>query len=97
MAGREQLVKILHAGVGLTLSEAASCVDTFTDWITETLGAGESIELRGLGTFRVTRVTLTKMACTNKTIPSHGRVVFRPGKKLKKAVLKFTSTNTGKQ
>jgi nucleoid DNA-binding protein len=85
-AGREDLVRALRDGAGLTLRDAATCIDVVIDWMAESLAAGETIELRGLGTFAVTKVAGSKMACTNKTVPAHGRVLFRPAMKLKKSV-----------
>jgi len=92
MATRKDLVQALRDRAGLTVREAALCVDALVEWVEETLVSGEDIELRGLvGAFSVKQTAARKMSFTNTAkdiVPAHGRITFRPYKKLKLAVWK---------
>jgi nucleoid DNA-binding protein len=58
-------------------------------WLAESLAAGEKIELRGLGTFGLKRAAGKKypsLLSGGKVLPAHGRVVFHPCEKLRRAV-----------
>jgi len=91
MATRKDLVQALRDRAGLTVREAALCVDALVEWVEETLVSGEGIELRGLGAFAVKQTAARKMSFTNiakDIVPAHGRITFRPYKKLKLAVWK---------
>ena len=80
-----RLTRAVAKATGLSLAEAATCVDTVIDTIGEIIARGERVELRGLGTFYVQRVKERKTAFSG-TIPPHGKIMFRPCKKLREAV-----------
>jgi len=89
MATRKDLIRAFRDRAGLTVREAALCVDALTEWVEETLVSGGSIELRGLGSFAVKQTAERKMRFANAAqdvVPAHGRIIFRPYKKLKLAV-----------
>ena len=89
MAGRKDLIQAFRDRAGLTVRESALCVDALAEWIEETLVSGRRIELRGLGTFTVKKTGEKKTDFSNArkgVIPAHGRIVFRPFKRLKQAV-----------
>ena len=89
MATRKDLIKALRDRAGLTVRESALCADALVEWVEETLASGEGIELRGLGSFAVKQTAERKMSFANTpkdTVPAHGRIVFRPYKKLKESV-----------
>ena len=91
MATRKDLVQAFRERAGLTVREAALCVDALVEWVEETLVSGEGIELRGLGAFAVKQTAARKMNFPNTAkdvVPAHGRIIFRPYKKLKLAVWK---------
>jgi nucleoid DNA-binding protein len=71
---------------GLSIREARLSADALIDWITESLTAGEAIELRGLGAFTVKAMPAKiDRGSIGKTIPAHGKVVFKPCEKLRQA------------
>jgi len=85
---RKDLVQAFRK-TGLTIREAALCIDALAEWMEESLISGNSIELRGIGSFSVKQVADKKVKLSNtpKTlIPAHKKIVFRPSGKLKAAV-----------
>jgi integration host factor subunit beta len=87
MAGRSGLVAALRNGAGITWQEANSCASVMIGWLAESLAAGEKIELRGFGTFSVKKVAGRKTPLNNgMTVPSHGKILFRPCRELREAV-----------
>jgi len=89
MATRKDLIRAFRDRAGLTVRESALCVDALAEWMEETLASGRCIELRGIGSFYVKHVAARKMSFANTpkdTVPAHGRIVFRPYKKLKESV-----------
>jgi nucleoid DNA-binding protein len=74
---------------GLSYRDAAVYLNVLIESITESLKRGESLQLRGLGTFQ-TIVSPEKKypssLSSNKVVPAHGRIIFRPCKELKQAV-----------
>jgi DNA-binding protein HU-beta len=66
---------------GISLRDASVCIDVIFDSITETLSRGERVELRGFGSFFVKETAARKAVFAD--VPAHGKVVFRPGQKLK--------------
>jgi nucleoid DNA-binding protein len=84
MITRAALSHQLRKSAGLSHRAASVCVDVLLDAITESLAGGESIELRGFGSFSVKNVSPRKAVFSN--IPAHGRIVFRPSRKLRESV-----------
>ena len=72
---------------GLSCRDAAVYIDVLTEAMIEALSKGESIQLRGFGTFSVKKQAARKTAINgNMYVPEHWRVVFRPCDSLRKAV-----------
>ena len=91
MATRKDLIQVFRNKAGLTIRESALCVDALAEWVEETLVSGKGIELRGLGSFTVRQTAAKRFSFANASkdiVPAHGRIVFRPYKKLKLAVWK---------
>jgi nucleoid DNA-binding protein len=89
MAARKDLIQAFRDRAGLTVRESALCADALVEWVGETLASGRGIELRGLGSFKVTQVAEKIYPSTfskQSVIPAHGRIIFRPCEKLKTAV-----------
>ena len=84
MINKAALSRRLKKSTELSYRAAALCVDAVLDAIAEGLARGERVELRGLGSFEVKSVTPRKTVFSN--IPAHGRVVFRPAKRLRDSV-----------
>jgi nucleoid DNA-binding protein len=61
------------------------CIDGFIEAISDAISRGEQVDLRGLGTFAIRQTAPRKIAFANNAaiVPSHGRIVFRPGEKLR--------------
>jgi len=73
----------------LPLREASLYIDEIFYVIAEAISRGESIELRGFGSFDVRQVAVKKNPCSlssQKIVPAHGRIVFRPCQKLRESV-----------
>ncbi len=75
---------------GMSRSTAMEAVDGVVETMAETLSSGESITLRGLGTFKV-RMSKAKTARniaagTSLTVPSHKSVKLILSKKIKDAL-----------
>jgi len=74
---------------GIPIRDASACVDTIFKTLAEALVKGEKVEIRGFGTFSVKDVKERKSSIAsdgNNVVPAHGRIVFRPSKKLRQAV-----------
>jgi nucleoid DNA-binding protein len=68
---------------------ATAYTDFFVSWLAGAIARYETVELRGLGTFDVSK----KPACPanfdkSKIVPAHRTVRFRPGQALKEALKK---------
>lgn len=88
-----EMLEELRRSAGLSRRNAALSANALVAALTRLLSKGEPVELRGLGTFSVSRVAARKTAFRREggevvpaVIPSHGRIVFRPAKKLREAV-----------
>jgi nucleoid DNA-binding protein len=71
---------------GVSLRDASICIDVIFDSIAEALSRGERVELRGFGSFFIKDVSPKKYPSSFSSqpfVPSHGKVVFRPGQKLR--------------
>jgi nucleoid DNA-binding protein len=85
VTNRAVLSRELGKAAGLSYREAALCVDI----LVEAVAKGGRVGLRGLGSFSVVRAGVKNFPASlseNKIIPAHGRVVFRPSEKLRRAV-----------
>jgi len=74
---------------GLSYRDAAVYLNVFIEAITDSLSKGESLHLRGFGTFQITvspEKRYPSSLSDNKFVPAHGRIIFKPCKELKKAV-----------
>ena len=89
MITKATLAKALKPA-GLPYAAAVQCIDVLIETIAEGLASGESVELRGLGSFGVKTRSARKTSINGRMIvPEHGRVVFRPGEKLRRAVWNY--------
>ena len=91
MAARKELIRVFRDRAGLTVRESALCAEALVEWMKETLAAGGGIELRGFGTFEIKQVSekhYPSVFSGERLIPAHGKIVFRPCRKLKEAVRK---------
>jgi DNA-binding protein HU-beta len=80
---------------GLSYRDASVYIDVLTEAMVEMLTNGESIQLRGFGTFLVKKHAARKTAInSNMEIPEHNRIVFRPCDSLKKSVKNFCKRST---
>jgi nucleoid DNA-binding protein len=89
VTNRAVLSRELGKSAGLSYREAARCVDILVETVAESVAKGGRVELRGLGSFSVVRAGVKNYPSSlsdNKIIPAHGRIVFRPAEKLRRAV-----------
>jgi nucleoid DNA-binding protein len=89
MVNKATLIRKISKVNGIPLREAAGCIDTIIETMADAASRGESIELRGLGSFFVRKTASRKIAFTSNAssvIPEHGRVIFRPCQKLRESV-----------
>ena len=84
---KSHLINELAGQLNIDKTEAKVIINTIFDSITEALSAGDKVELRGFGSFRVKRrkarngqnpKTGEKVKVPPKTVP-----FFKPGKELK--------------
>ena len=87
---KSEIIESLAEECGISVRETWSIVETILDTMSDALGRGESIELRGFGTFRIKQYgtytarnprTQEKVPVKPKKLP-----VFTVGKELKEAV-----------
>ena len=72
---------------GLSYRDASVYLDILIETIIESLSKGETIQLRGFGTFYISKRSARKTSINKQmSIPEHGSVVFRPCDNLRKAV-----------
>lgn len=88
---KSDLVNHIYEKSGHELKDIRSIVDIFLDEIKGALEEGESVELRGFGTFEVRERKGRKKARNPKTgetvsVQDHAVVAFRSGKELKSSV-----------
>jgi nucleoid DNA-binding protein len=89
MINKAKLAHGLKKTSSVSYREAALCVDYFLDTLIDGIARGERVELRGLGSFEVKQVPVRKhhsIWSEKSILPSHGRVVFRPSRKLRDCV-----------
>jgi nucleoid DNA-binding protein len=78
---------------GLSYRDAAVYLDVMIEAISQSLSKGESLQLKGLGTFQIIVSPEKKYPSSlssNKVVPAHGRIIFKPCKELKQAVWNCT-------
>jgi DNA-binding protein HU-beta len=87
---KKGLVYELAQGTGLTKVEVAAVVDGFMALVNRSLRDGQTVELRGFGTFvpvhRAQRRARDPVSGKVRPIPPRWTVTFRPSPKLKNAV-----------
>lgn len=74
---------------GLSYRDAAVYLNVLIEALTETLSKGESLHLRGFGTFQIVFSPEKKYPSSlsdNKVVPGHSRIIFKPCKELRQAV-----------
>jgi nucleoid DNA-binding protein len=87
---RINIQEIIQSGAGLDTRRARELTGRIIEALAAALTAGETVELRGLGTLEV-RERKGHMAHNPNTgeaviVPSRRRVLFRPGAELKAAL-----------
>lgn len=83
------MARALKKAAGISCREAAFCVDFLVEAIAAETARGGRVELRGLGSFQVTRAgakSCPSLLSENKVVPAHGKVTFRPSETLRRAV-----------
>jgi len=86
MVNKSTLAKELKKS-NLPYAIAVLCIDSLFESMRGSLSRGEHIEIRGFGTFYIAKRAPRQMNINGqKSIPAHGKVMFRPCKKLRKAV-----------
>ncbi len=83
---KSELITNVAASAGVTKQVATTVVDTVLESIGDSLGAGQDVQIRGFGNFKVT----TRAARTGKNpqtgeqmqIPEKQVIKFRPAKDL---------------
>ncbi|MEZ4383503.1 MAG: HU family DNA-binding protein [Nannocystaceae bacterium] len=87
---RDEIIKAIASGSGLTAEQAASALDAFTATVTDALGQGKKVSMGDFGIFSVAiRAARTgHNPRTNEAIeiPEKKTPKFRPGKMLLGAV-----------
>jgi nucleoid DNA-binding protein len=86
MINRAKLLQGLKKSASLSYQDAAVCVDFLLDAMAGGISRRERIELRGFGSFEVIQVSAKKhpsLLSGKTTVPAHGRIVFRPCRKLR--------------
>lgn len=87
---KTDLIDALSKATGLTRRETTAVVDSLFDTMTDSLAKGDSVEVRGFGSF-VTKKRAARVARNPKTgatvdVPPRVVPVFRPSKALKDTV-----------
>jgi nucleoid DNA-binding protein len=92
MVTKEVLAKSLREP-GLSYRDAAVYFDVIIEAIAKALSKGESLQLRGFGTFDIIIFPEKKhtLKTGTKIVPAHGHIKFKPCKELKQAVWKHTN------
>ena len=93
---KAELIEEVAKVASLTKKETELIVNTVFDNITDALGKGDKVELRGFGSFRIRHRNSRKgrNPKTGEEIPITARrvVTFRPGQKLKARVEAYAGT-----
>ena len=87
---KTEIIDIVAQGTGLTKVETAAVVDGFLATISYALATGDSVTLRGFGSFRVVnrsaRSGINPKTGKEMNVPPHKAPVFRASKDLRRAV-----------
>ena len=85
---RLDLIKAVSKALNLSQRDAQTVVVSFFKFMEQALAKGETIELRGLGTFGVKqrKASIGRNVRTGAVVPvsPHSKVFFRLGRELKK-------------
>ena len=96
---KSDIVDAIYEKTGSDLKEVRAIVDIFLDMTKDALEVGQSVELRGFGTFEIRARKGRAKARNPKTgeivsVEDHSVVAFRAGKDLKSAVWDIPSRNS---
>lgn len=96
---KSDLIDRIYEKSGYELKEVRSIVDIFLEEVKKSLEDGQSVELRGFGTFEIRKRKGREKARNPKTgetvsVEDHAVVAFRSGKELKSSVWAIPSKNT---
>jgi len=99
---KSDFIDAIYNETGLTRTEVKLVLDLFCKNLKESLIKGNTIELRGLGTFEVKIRNARKKARNPRTgeevpVHKHRVVSFHPGKELKLSVWKIPGQTPGQQ
>ncbi len=99
---KSDIVDAIYEKTGNELKDIRAIVDLFLDLTKEALESGQSVELRGFGTFEIRERKGRSKARNPKTgeivsVEDHAVVAFRSGKDLKNSVWGIPSRNTDKK
>lgn len=87
---KTELINAVAEATGLTKKDSGAVLEAFLNTITDTIKAGDKVQMMGFGAFEVkTRAARTGMnPATGETveIPAAKVPVFKPGKLLKDAI-----------
>ena len=87
---KSELIEALAQDIGIPHREAAAITNTVIDTMTEALARGESIEIRGFGTFKVVerapRTGRNPRTGSEVKISSRRSPIFKPSKELRSRV-----------
>ncbi|MDZ7294377.1 MAG: HU family DNA-binding protein [candidate division KSB1 bacterium] len=96
---KDQLVDKLAEGTGLMKLEVAAVIDGFIAVVSSALRQGESVTLRGFGTFlpveRKARKARNPVTKNLVYIPARRAPYFRPAQELRKAVADAPGSGAG--
>lgn len=92
MTGKKELVAAIAEKAGITKKDAEAALNAFTATVTETLAAGEAVQLTGFGSFvvreRAERTGKNLRTGAAIVIPAAKVPAFKAGKALKDALAK---------
>lgn len=87
---KSELINKLHLKIGLSLEDVTVCVNTVVNEMTDALGRGDRIEVRGFGSFslhhREERMGRNPKNGDAVKVPEKYVAHFKPGKELRKRV-----------
>lgn len=94
---KTDIIDIVAQGTGLTKIETAAVVDGFLATINYSLATGDSVTLRGFGSFRVVkrngRTGINPKTGKAMNVPPHKSPVFKASKDLRVSVEKGVEDN----
>lgn len=87
---KQELIKLMAENADMTQTAAAKALDAFEYAVASTLQMGDSLQIRGFGTFKATpqpaRIGRNPATGEEVEVPAKQRVSFIAGKGLKEAV-----------